>query len=262
MKKINEIFLKCIFFIFLLSNLLFAQVDIIIYSDKPQYQNQYYTKFQGICFENGIKSSIVSSKKAYNSPLVNISGNPKAVIYDCWIISEINISNLRNYVRKGGYLVLFYSAEWSKNNSLLQELFNISINAENVVLSKHSGSYIFPSASLPFYFSNNKIGIITPYEYCTLPAYLTVGSHGSEYYITSDFSKKSRTIIFEYSLGEGKVLLFPTIFGTSKMTPDFSPLNNSYNRFPDSFICDRQIDHFDNESAARQLIRWLTKTGL
>jgi hypothetical protein len=235
----------------------FSQGDVIIFSDKPQYDNQRYTKFQALCFENGIKSKHISAYKYYSSPSVEINNQPLGVIYDCWKISDQNISSLYNYVKNGGHLVLFYSGVWSKNNYLFQELFNISFIAENLVIQKNSGAYRFPESSVSSLFSNYKIGMITGYDQCTLPACVATLDPGIKGVLISSSSGKSRTIVFEYSLGDGKVLLFPTIFGTSSATPDYRPLNSSYVRFPDSFICDRQLNNFENEGAATALINWL-----
>jgi hypothetical protein len=255
MLDLRELFLLACILAFSISGI--SQGEILVFSDKPQYDNQRYTKFEALCFENGLRTKHIASYKYYSSPVVQITGKPEGVIYDCWKINDQNLSKLYNYVKNGGNLILFYSGVWSKNNYLFQELFNISFIAENLVIQKSSGAYSFPAGSGSPILGSHKIGIITGYDQCTLPCCVSTLSPGRKGTMYSNSSGKTRTIAFEYEIGDGKVFLFPTIFGTSSATPHYGPLDGSYVMFPDSFICDRQLNNFENEAAALELINWI-----
>jgi len=216
-----------------------------------------YTKAQSLAFSEGIELETKIKSDLNYPPSVSIDSQD-GVIYESWTIDGDAASSLASFVEEGGNLILVYSSNYSEENTLFQRIFSISFNAEQVSMSKSSGSFIFPEGSVPSIFDGLDLGMVSFYGTYVLPSYLTVVGDGEKYFLESEETSEKRLISYVYSMGKGNVMLIPSIFGTSTQTPDYDPIDNSYIRFSETFFQDDQIDKFDNEEAVRKALKWLT----
>ena len=197
-------------------------------------------RLEGLAFINGFEL-IIETDSRNTERYFDGSEDIAAVIYAGYVDNqhENDMAALAEFVDNGGYVVMMYNERWEEGNDLLQDLFRVSVVAENVQNS--DGQFVFPSEMLLPYNQGLQIGIIDEgLSRLGISAYLlTPQSGSSEGYASND-------------QGEARLVSFANESGNLIFFPGIQYNYNPYHIFEDEFI-----EQFDNEAAMIALFNYL-----
>ena len=225
----------------------FVRDRIIVYAEHTCGTSCYsksFSKLDGIAFTHGIDFDDYTNPNTFIDQLDE--PDVIAAIYGAGEVDDNHLYALDNFVESGGRVFMDYGPRWGLQNSLFQQLFGISISVETILSSEDI--LIYPSSSLPSWMDGLSVGVQGSTFEHFLGHYLYVpGIDGERRYIVSQETGLSRLVY--YSSPDEKITFWPH---TDYLCCGWG-LELYYNFFYD----DENIDYFDNETAALNMLHFL-----
>ncbi len=151
--------------------------------------------------------------------------------------------SLKDLVSRGGRVVLLYNDAWQAQNELLQILFGVRVESEQVVATEDTFVYP-PTLLLPDWLSGLNLALRQEGSSLALPAYLVAAVPGGEQgQIASQASGQNRLLV--WASPEKDVTFWPAV--TVSPRPGAS-------KILDYFFSDRSIGRFANLGGAGRLL--------
>jgi hypothetical protein len=173
----------------------------------------------------------------------------KGAIYGGPGVTSEALYMLRDLVEKGGRVLLLYDESWIPLNTLLQELFGVTLVADTFATAKNE-DFIYPRTALPGWLQDYTIGIADPNGSRTafFRAYLEVpqdwpGERGTA---LDDDSGEERLVY--YANPTGSVIFWPVPVELGSGAPLF-------------FFADEHVDYFYNRQVLFALVEYLLPDG-
>ena len=208
------------------------------------YTRNGTTKIDGLAFANDIDLTIFERDK--NGFLGEIrQPDVIAAIYapsrepDAEILLQ-----LESFVQNGGRVFMMYSHYWSEENSLLQDLYGVSIAEERV--SPYDELILYDQDMLPSWMQDARLAAAGCCYNSMINGYLIVpGEIGEAKYVRSDKTSEERLVYF--SSPDKGITFFPRVI--------YYPANSDPEDL--DFFDDDNFDLADNEEATLLMLRFL-----
>lgn len=217
------------------------RINILVMEHSTTFGIPKLTKLAAVAYANGFKVTIFEDQAAFLADL----DKPEVVaaIYGGQVASDPGLRKLYDFSQQGGRILLMYDGSWIGSNTALQELFGVSLAAEQIDVQAHS-SFYYKTTVLPTWMDAYSVGI--PSLENDLTAYFRVflvvpstwpGERGTA------VGENSNTRLLYYANPTGTVTFWPLPLGGDY---EFTPL----------FFNDGNIDYFDNEAAAMAMLQY------
>lgn len=167
-----------------------------------------------------------------------------------------SIRTIAEFVKSGGFAVIFHDPHAAKENATLGQALSINIVIDKEMLRTRETQFVFPEGSLPW--SGVRVGVVANYsssDPCTrLHTSLASYVVSSEGYMQQSFLN-GRTISAVLQVGKGRVLLLPAAWRMQYCHDVL--ISESSTGF---FMYDFNIEKHDNLEATRRVIGWLKES--
>lgn len=193
------------------------------------YSLSDFTKFQTLGYEYNLNLIKEFESAAYNAISLAILLKP----------DDARLTKLYDYVNKGGKAICYYYEYSTGYNDTFEQLFGVSIVAENV-LREHTNSITLDGELFSNFTGGLKISYIkSSSSYMRIPTYINDIDKKSIWhseFVSSKTSKKNYFALIK-NIGAGQVLFIPHV---SEMIP----------------FDDKHYDDMDNAVFAKKIVEW------
>ncbi len=213
------------------------------------YPNPGFTKISSLAFENGIELKVISDLDLFLVSLLN--RRIGSAIFAGREISDRSALELRRFIDAGGRVLFFFNQEWSENNDILQSLFQVSINNEDLIGDSDRRVAVdtinYADSMLPTWASG--LQVLVTGTNCNAPCLYLRG------YISTTIGGGEGSYFSSGQTGNDRLVYLRT--PDQSVTFWIRPSQRFSTWFPIDFFDDANIDFLNNDSATLAMLRYL-----
>lgn len=209
-----------------------------------------FTKLESLAFANGISLTPTRSISDFINWLTEPDVAAAIYVIEGRQVQQLDLIELEGFSKTGGRVLFFYDDRWAEHNSTLQDLFLVSVAAEEI-REIYEATLLYDDTMLPGYMRGLRIlGTRPKTQRIYIKAYLTTTLQGGERtYFTSQETGRDRLLYL--STADGKVTFWPSV----RCTRSEGAFDSFYSICP--FIGDESIGFADNDRATLAVLNYL-----